>query len=301
MADERAVLRIGEVARRTGVAVSTLRAWERRYGLLDPVRTDGGHRLYSERDVARVRAVQDLIDQGWTASSAAEEVRATPADVTRLAPVPAGGDPTGALVDRLKSAMDRFDATGADDVLDDTLARLDVGMALDEVVMPALRWVGEGWEDDPRIVAREHFASNALRPRLLRMLRTSLGVSGRVCVAAAPEDEQHDLSLLAASVTAASAGWQVHFLGARTPTAALERTAVELDARIVLVACVFREHAEAFLAKEPNLGGALAILGGPGFEPSDADRLPGSIVHTGHFRDLPRAIDAGIRAQRGIG
>ncbi len=300
MADERAVLRIGEVARRTGVAVSTLRAWERRYDVLDPVRTDGGHRLYSERDVERVRAVQRLIERGWSASAAAREVRETPAEVTRLESVPAAGDPTGELVERLKSAMDRFDASGADDVLDDTLARLDVGMALDEVVMPALRWVGEGWEDDPRIVAREHFASNALRPRLLRMLRTSLGVSGRVCVAAAPEGEQHDLSLLAASVTAASAGWQVHFLGARTPTAAIERTAVELDARIVLVACVFREHAEEFLAKEPNLGGALAILGGPGFRPHDADRLPHSVVHQGHFRDLPRAIDAGIRSQRGV-
>jgi MerR family transcriptional regulator, light-induced transcriptional regulator len=78
------VLRIGEVSRRTGVAVPTLRAWERRYQLLDPDRTEGGHRLYGERDIDRVRAMMRLLDEGWSAAAAARQVAREPASVTPL-------------------------------------------------------------------------------------------------------------------------------------------------------------------------------------------------------------------------
>jgi DNA-binding transcriptional MerR regulator len=73
---ETPALRIGAVARRTGVAVATLRAWESRYGVLRPSRTDGGHRLYSEEDVDRVLAVLRLTAQGWSVSAAAGSVTA---------------------------------------------------------------------------------------------------------------------------------------------------------------------------------------------------------------------------------
>ena len=69
-----ATMPIGEVARRTGVTVPTLRAWERRYGLLVPVRSAGGHRRYSDEDVQRVLAVLDLTGQGWTVGAAARRV-----------------------------------------------------------------------------------------------------------------------------------------------------------------------------------------------------------------------------------
>jgi DNA-binding transcriptional MerR regulator len=67
-------LPIGDVARRTGVAVPTLRAWQQRYGVLRPIRTAGGHRRYSEADVRRVLAVRDLVADGWTVKAAAGQV-----------------------------------------------------------------------------------------------------------------------------------------------------------------------------------------------------------------------------------
>jgi DNA-binding transcriptional MerR regulator len=69
-------LRIGEVAARTRLTIATLRAWERRYGLLTPARTAGGQRLYSEADVARVLAVQQLVAQGWSIPGAVARLRA---------------------------------------------------------------------------------------------------------------------------------------------------------------------------------------------------------------------------------
>src|ERR1051325_10565440 len=64
-------LRIGEVSRRTGVSVDLLRAWEKRYGVLSPDRSEGGFRLYSEDDVERVRAMQVHLGQGLAAAQAA--------------------------------------------------------------------------------------------------------------------------------------------------------------------------------------------------------------------------------------
>lgn len=300
MTDERSVLRIGEVSRRTGVAVPTLRAWERRYGLLAPARTEGGHRLYSEADVERVHAMQRLLDEGWSAAAAAREVLREPSPVRYLSSVSGGNEASTDLVDRLEQAIDGFDAAAADGVLDDALARFEVPRALDEVVLPLLRRVGEGWQDDPRVIAREHFASNTLRPRLQRLLRTTSRPGARTLVAAAPEGEEHDLGLLCSAVVAADAGWRVHYLGARMPTAAIERAVDELEPQVVLIGAVFREQAESFLADRPVFGRSGVVLGGAGFIPSDVSRVPRSVVHQGSIREVSATMERANSA-RGVG
>lgn len=296
------VLRIGEVSRRTGIAVSTLRAWERRYDLLDPHRTDGGHRLYSDADVDRVQAMQALLDDGWSAAAAAREVQRDLAPVTRLAAVPGGADAASAIVSRLEAAFKEFDANAADTALDDAFARFEVPSVLDDVVVPTVLWAGEGWQEDPGAIAREHFATNTLRPRLLRVLRVSPSVQGRVCVAATPEGEQHDLGLLMAAAAASSAGWHVHFLGAQTPMPALESAVAQLRPSVVMLAAVWREVAEAVLAAPPRLDGAGLVLGGAGFEPADVDRLAlpaaRAVVHRGGYRDLPATLERGANGRR---
>jgi MerR family transcriptional regulator, light-induced transcriptional regulator len=302
VSDERSVLRIGEVSRRTGVAVPTLRAWERRYGLLAPARTEGGHRLYSDADVGRVRNMQELLDDGWSASAAAREVLREPRPVTQLTPVAGGGDGAASadLIGRLESAIDAFDGRTADAVVDDVLARFEVPRALDEVVLPVLRRVGEGWQHDPRVIAREHFATNTLRPRLQRLLRAPTRAGARVCLAAAPEHEEHDLGLLASAVVAADAGWRVHYLGARTPTVAMERAAEELGAELVLVGAVFREQAEAFLADQPTFPRAVVVLGGSGFIPSDTSRLARAVVHQGAIREVVATFERAVAGRGAI-
>ncbi len=290
--DRDAVFRIGEVARRTGVSVATLRAWERRYDLLDPDRTDGGHRLYADADVHRVEAMQQRLAQGWSASAAARDVRSAVA--TRAPAIDTGtSSPAAALTDELEAALDAFDAGRADLALDDAFARLSLPAALDEVIMPAMRWVGDGWQDDPRVIAREHVATNAIRPRLLRLLRTATPVAGHVCVAATPEDEEHDLGLLAASAVAAISGWRVHFLGSRTPRAALERACSELRPEIVMVAATYADRATTFLDDPLDIGEASLVVGGAGFEglqPTGERRF----VHTGSYRDLPGVLAAAV-------
>jgi DNA-binding transcriptional MerR regulator len=98
--DDPATISIGEVGRRTGVTVPTLRAWERRYGLLVPVRTAGGHRRYREEDVRRILAVLELVRQGWAVGPAARQVagRSSVASPAR---------PVDELRDRLWSALEQ--------------------------------------------------------------------------------------------------------------------------------------------------------------------------------------------------
>ncbi len=102
-------LRIGELSRRTGVGADRLRAWERRYGLLRPERSEGGFRLYGQEDERRVRAMKDLISAGV---SAAEAARLAVAGATRGTPPESGGDasldPSGLML-----ALERFDGATA--------------------------------------------------------------------------------------------------------------------------------------------------------------------------------------------
>jgi MerR family transcriptional regulator, light-induced transcriptional regulator len=299
VSEARGVLRIGEVARRTGVAVPTLRAWERRYGLLSPDRTDGGHRLYGEVDIERVRAMVRLLDEGWSAAAAAREVLREPARITQLRPITGDGDAAQDLVARLESAIESFDGPAADGVMDDVFVRLQVPRAVETVLLPVLRHVGDGWQDDPRVIAREHFATNTLRPRLQRLLRTSAAASsGQALLAAAPEHEEHDLGLLAACVVAADAGWRVHYLGARTPSGAIERAVATLRPDVVLIGALFREHAERFLGDAPDLGTAGLALGGSGFVAADSARLPGAVIHHGAVSDIVPALDRAVAARR---
>jgi DNA-binding transcriptional MerR regulator len=96
-----ATMSIGEVARRTGVTVPTLRAWERRYGLLLPVRTAGGHRRYRDQDVQQVLAVLELTGQGWAVGAAARQVARPKLPASRARP------PVDELRERLWTALDQ--------------------------------------------------------------------------------------------------------------------------------------------------------------------------------------------------
>src|SRR4051794_12742831 len=143
-------IRIGELSRRAGVSVDRLRAWERRYGLLAPVRTPGGFRLYSPTDERRVRDMQAQLAIG---------VSAAQAGAAGLGPAPSDVAAEGLGRGRLAAALTGFDEPRALSVLDALFADLGDEQALDAVIFPVLRQVGEGWAAAELHVGQEHFAS----------------------------------------------------------------------------------------------------------------------------------------------
>jgi DNA-binding transcriptional MerR regulator len=233
-----ALLRIGELSRRLGVSDHVLRAWERRYGLLRPMRSPGGFRLYSADDEVRVRRMQDHLADGL---SAAEAARAALAEEQVSVPHVKAIEPTDGLLGghgALARAMDHMDEAAAHAVLDQLFARFTVETVLRDVVLPYLRTVGERWELGHATVAQEHFASHLLRGRLVSLARGWSNGRGPSALLACPAGEEHDLPLLIFGIVLYRNGWRISYLGANTPLEDVTRTAAELQPDLVVLAAV---------------------------------------------------------------
>jgi DNA-binding transcriptional MerR regulator len=233
------LLRIGELSRRVGVPVESLRAWESRYGLLEPSRTRGGFRLYGEDDVARVLAMRANLDRGLSAAEAARLALSEAAQESSPAPVRDAGD--------LVAALDRFDESAAQAALDGLLATLTLDVALRDVLVPYLHELGERWARGEVSVAQEHFASNLVRGRLLALARSWDRGAGPRALIACTEGELHDLPLICFGLALRGHGWRISYLGADTPVASVIEAARTLapDAVVVsgTVSGIFEETA----------------------------------------------------------
>ena len=257
MSAERRV-RIGELARRTGTTPELLRAWEQRYGLFDPVRTPAGYRLYSASDEQRVRAMRSRIAEGLSAAQAARAVQA-------------GRPPADALA-RLEDACVRFDAAAAEDLLDQLLTARSTSSVILDVVLPVLHAVGERTDPGDQEIATEHFASNLISGRLRGLARGwDLGTGPRALLAC-PSGERHDLGLIAFGLALREQGWRITLLGHDTPTGTIERAAITLAPRAVVLAAVVPERFADPRLAELGVGRLLAI-GGAGARVEEAGAL----------------------------
>ena len=220
--------RIKEFAGRTGVPEATLRAWERRYALLDPTRSPGGYRLYSPADERRVVSMQAHMGRGVAAAEAALLARSE----TSPADVPA--DPRE-LADELLTAVVAFDAGRADALLEGAL-RLGPGPAIRDVLMPALHELGDRWERGDATVAHEHFATHLVERRLMQQAAGWEHGTGGLALLACPSGERHTLPLLCFGIALAEHGWRVAYLGADTPLRNVADAADSLAPAVVVLA-----------------------------------------------------------------
>jgi DNA-binding transcriptional MerR regulator len=237
-------LRIGELSRRVGVSPEVLRAWERRYGVLQPRRSQSGQRLYTAADEARVRQMLGHMEGGYA-----------PAVAARLATVPAAAEPPAAqpaesvpspadlaaLSADLRGALHRLDEAGAEAALDRLLAAFALDTVLRDAVLPFLADLGERWARGTITVGQEHFATAVIAGRLHALGRGRDAGVGPRAVLACPTDERHELGLLCFALALRGRGWRVCYLGADTPTAAIAGIADELDAELVVLGAVRAE------------------------------------------------------------
>ena len=216
-------LRIGALSERVGVSPELLRAWEQRYRLLQPVRSDGGFRLYSSADEQRVRAMRRHLDAGVSAAQAARLALAE-----TLEDVAVSSPGVAALPGELREALDRLDEPRAQAALDRLLASLTIETVLREVLLPYLHELGERWERSEVSVAQEHFASNVLRGRLLGLARGWGNGAGPTTVLACAAGELHDLPLMMFGLVLAGRGRSVTYLGPDTPVATIREALATL-------------------------------------------------------------------------
>lgn len=205
--------RVKSVTQLTGIPRNTLVAWERRYDLLKPRRSDGGYRVYEERDVTYLRELKRLVNEGVAISEAITRV-------TKPNSHPVESSQTS-IVDRLVAVLLTYDREAAAPLLR-RVEQLPFADAIRDVWSPLLLEVGRRWEIGEISVAHGHFVSGVAREALTAMLRNiGHGGTGPDAVFACLPEERHDLPMLCVAVRVALAGWRVVWLGAELPVADL--------------------------------------------------------------------------------
>jgi MerR family transcriptional regulator, light-induced transcriptional regulator len=264
-------LRIGQLAKRTGVSPELLRAWEQRYGLLQPTRTAGGFRLYSAADEARVQGMQSLVAGGLAAAQAARLLLSDDEPAPRSVSTSAATleDAAGSLT----ASLDRLDEQAANTALDRLFAGYTVETVLRDAVIPYLHRLGDRWEAGEVSVAQEHFASNLLRGRLLGLAQGWGQGQGPGAILACVPGEQHELGLLAFGVALRRRGWRITYLGSDSPIGAVADISRSLLPAVVVLLSMnpegFLDHAReiAKLAKQVRV-----MIAGTGATPEIAQQ-----------------------------
>jgi MerR family transcriptional regulator, light-induced transcriptional regulator len=223
--------RINVVAEMTGVSAATLRAWERRYGFPVPSRTASSYRVYTDHDVALIRRMQELCDEGMSPADAAAAVLAEPT-VEPTAPIDAA-DPFAPFHRRIVEAVAAFDPNALERAVEETLVLGPATTIFDRVFGPAMAEIGGRWEAGALSVAQEHLATQVLESTARKLLGLIAPRTDRRVVLACFDDEQHSFPLYGVALHVASWGFGVIFLGARTPPDAIAHVVRELDPVLV--------------------------------------------------------------------
>ena len=259
--------RIKEFAARTGVPEASLRAWERRYGLLDPSRSEGGYRLYSPADERRVLAMNAHMSRGM---AAAEAAKAALAEADPAGEVPSDPDD---LVAGVLEAVAAYDATNVDRLLEAAFT-LGRPTAISEVLMPVLHEIGERWASGTMTVAHEHFASHLVERRLMRQAGDWGGGDGPLALLACPSGERHTLALLSFGIALAEHGWRIAYLGADMPIGHVADAAARLQPDAVVLSAT---ESDRLTDNTAQIGALCAdhrtLVAGPGATVDVARRL----------------------------
>ena len=244
----------------TGLTPATMRAWERRYGVVTPHRTDAGYRLYDDQAILALSMMATLVSDGWSAREAAEETarRVAAGALRQSAQTDPGppqtplGQPNRALaspgnppggpgwdVTALAEAAANLDADAMSACLDENFSRATFETVVDEWLMPSLVALGQAWDDGRVSVAGEHMASNAVMRRLAAAYEAAAtSMSGPKVLIGLPPGSRHELGLLAFAVAARRAGLTAAYLGADVPSGEWASTVATLDAGAVVLSAL---------------------------------------------------------------
>jgi MerR family transcriptional regulator, light-induced transcriptional regulator len=231
------------VIHETGLTPATLRAWERRYGLLKPQRSPGGQRLYTQADIEMLKWLVVRQSEGLSISHAIEMWRSlgksaaaqARADLVQVSAAGAGENMLDQLRSNWLAACLAFDETGAELALAQALAMAAPEVVCTELLQKGLAMIGEGWYTGTVSVQQEHFASALAMRRLNALFAVAPAPTrpGRL-LAACPSGEAHDLSLLMLAFILRWRGWEVVYLGANVPLTRLDATLQSTAPHLVL-------------------------------------------------------------------
>jgi len=289
------------VARLTGIPIDTLRAWERRYGAVEPARDERG-RLYDDVDLQKLKLLRRLVERGHAIGRIATLGEPELGRLLEAGLEPRDRDGKADAVDLggLLEAVERYDLPSVDRKLGKLSAVLSSREMVHEVVLPFMREVGLGWQQGRFTVAQEHMVSGALRSLLGSLVRVQAPREGRHgLVFATPPGERHELGITAAAMLAAAGGLGVTYLGADLPVGDVIEATRRTGARAVVIGLTrsvgVPEAVEAVRAVVDGVPrGVEVFVGG-----AAAEAQPDAIRHAG--ATLLKDFEALENAYRGLG
>ena len=236
------------VSRRTGLSPALLRAWEKRYGVVTPSRSEGGQRLYSDEDVHRLALLHRVVEEGRNISQVSsltlEQLEALVEEdqQERIGPpIPEPLDTVSVLgiLERARRAVGEMAPRELERVLTRGAMAVSVPTLTDDILTPLLEGIGSSWRKGQLGPAHEHLASVVIRRFLEWLLNTVDASEGApVLVAATPAGERHELGALLSAVSAAAEGWKGVYLGPDLPASEIASAALSLDAQVVTLSLV---------------------------------------------------------------
>ena len=264
---ETALYPIRTVSELTDVNAITLRAWERRYGLIEPVRKASGHRLYTQEHIDLITRVVGLLDRGMRIGQIKAQL-----DTEAGAKASARGTSVAAVdgwtryIERMIAAIIQFDESGLEEAYGNALSLYPADEVTHRLLMPLLQELGRRWEQGQGSVAEEHFFAFYLRNKLgARFHHRPKAKSGtRLLLCCLPGD-RHETGLLMFALSANAAGYRTILLGADMPLEELPGVARKTGCRAIILSGVLQPGSELLEVALPGLAARTDIpvfLGG---------------------------------------
>ncbi|HEX6384141.1 MAG TPA: MerR family transcriptional regulator [Anaerolineae bacterium] len=293
------------VVQETGIKPDTLRAWERRYGVPDPKRTSGGHRVYSQYEIDMLKWLLARQEEGMSISHAVELWKQMEAEgknplqsMPPLEPAPVLAV-SGDVVDELRQAwleacLD-FDEYRAQHILAQAFAVYSIETVCFEILQAGLQKVGQGWYEGSVTVQQEHFTSAlALRQVEAILAATPPPTREERVIVACPPQELHTFGPLLLALLLRRRGWDVVYLGANVPLERLETAVRSIGPNLAILAAQSLNTAATLLQMADLLHWLNVPLafGGSVFDRIEAarQRIPGYFLGT-ELQAAPQAVE----------
>jgi len=275
----------------TGLSVHVIRAWEKRYNVVEPDRSDTNRRLYSEDEIEKLKLLNEAVHKGHNIGSIAN------LSASELKSIISGGSsdsiqPKESLVSTSPKksaeeiikdsieAIKQYDAHKLEAILLNASSKLTQPVLIEELIVPLVYEVGDLWHRGEIRVANEHLASSVVRSFLFNLLESySVGESAPVLVSATPRGQEHELGALIAGVVAASSGWKVIYLGASLPAEEIGAVVSHLEAKVVALSIIYP-------GDDPHLKRELSKL--HQILPSEVSVVVGGRAAKGYYNELDK-------------
>ncbi len=251
----------------TGVGSSTLRAWERRYGLLNPERTPKGHRLYRADDIERIERIIRLLEEGHSLPSIAKqldnsELSSGAGDTQSIELI---GVWRGYLADTLQ-AIEDFSSERLEAIYNEASSLYPLSLVTEQLIQPVLVELGSRWQSRAVGIAEEHFYTHWIRNRLAARFHHALeqATGKRVLCASIPGDF-HEIGLMLFCISLMSRGYRVVYLGVDIPMEQLIETRERSGCRAIVLSArsLSEKNLSQPLAKLVSESPVPVFFGGP--------------------------------------